>query len=330
MTQDTAIEAWVDRFRDDRDNQYVSEQHVQRAAAIIRLIGTSALSRGFAVPPPDDGDLLRMHREDVIWAHIVCATDDGVTYFLRVQEVCAPNAPRKPPAAVGADPHEPRWLACRVREFIGTGLLQISIRTDGDVACRRSAKDTATSSLEEKIPSAFNEFASAMERRRKDRRERAEWEEAKRRARERYACDRLMADMDHQAEQYLAMARRREFLSALERALERYEGADRVQVARRIALLRERVDAEDPGLHPERIDIAVPEPDDARLAPYMDGWSVDGPYRISSMEARERTRRIESPWPQETGAYGGGTVGAMPDYAGPYGTGAGRYGEPDF
>ena len=77
--------------------------------------------------------------------------------------------------------------------------------------------------------------------------------------RERYACDRLMADMDHQAEQYLAMARRREFLSALERALERYEGADRVEVARRIALLRERVDAEDPGLHPERIDIAVPE-----------------------------------------------------------------------
>ena len=84
MTQDTAIEAWVDRFRDDRDNQYVSEQHVQRAAAIIRLIGTSALSRGFAVPPPDDGDLLRMHREDVIWAHIVCATDDGVTFSSHV------------------------------------------------------------------------------------------------------------------------------------------------------------------------------------------------------------------------------------------------------
>ena len=80
----------------------------------------------------------------------------------------------------------------------------------------------------------------------------------------------------------------------------------------------------------ERIDIAVPEPDDAQLAPYMDGWSVDGPYRISSMGTRERTRRIESPWPQETGAYGGGTVGAIPDYAGPYGAGSGRYGEPDF
>ena len=132
MTQDTAIEAWVDRFRDDRDNQYVSEQHVQRAAAIIRLIGTSALDRGFAVPPPDDGDLLRMHREDATWAHIVCATDDGVTYFLRVQEVCAPNAPRRPASSVGADPDEPRWLACRVREFIGTGLLQISISQPAD------------------------------------------------------------------------------------------------------------------------------------------------------------------------------------------------------
>ena len=44
---------------------------------------------------PDDGDLLRLHREDATWAHIVCATDDGVTYFLRVQEVCAPNAPRR-------------------------------------------------------------------------------------------------------------------------------------------------------------------------------------------------------------------------------------------
>ena len=48
------------------------------------------------------------------------------------------------------------------------------------------------------------------------------------------------------------------------------------------------------------------------------------------MGTRERTRRIESPWPQETGAYGGGTVGAIPDYAGPYGAGSGRYGEPDF
>ena len=74
----------------------------------------------------------------------------------------------------------------------------------------------------------------------------------------------------------------------------------------------------------------MPEPDDAQLAPYMDGWSVDGPYRISSMGTRERTRRIESPWPQETGAYGGGTVVAIPDYAGPYGAGSGRYGEPDF
>ena len=140
MTQNTAVEAWVDRFRDDRDNQYVSEQHVQRAAAIIRLIGTSALDRGFAVPPPDDGDLLRLHREDATWAHIVCATDDGVTYFLRVQEVCAPNAPRKPPATVGADPDEPRWLAYRIREFVGTGLLQIAIRADGDAACRRTAE----------------------------------------------------------------------------------------------------------------------------------------------------------------------------------------------
>ena len=92
--------------------------------------------------------------------------------FPACTEVCAPNAPRKPPAAVGADPDEPRWLAYRVREFIGTGLLQIAIRTDGDVACRKTAKDTGTSSLEEKIPSVFNEFASAMERRRKDRQER--------------------------------------------------------------------------------------------------------------------------------------------------------------
>ena len=40
--------------------------------------------------------------------------------------------------------------------------------------------------------------------------------------------------------------------------------------------------------------------------------------------------RIESPWPQETGAYGGGTVGAIPDYAGSVWGGVGAIREPDF
>lgn len=328
MTQNTAVEAWVDRFGGDRDNQYVSERHVERAAAVIRLIGMLASDRGFAVPPPDDEDLLRLHHEDVMWAHIAFAADDGVTYFLRVQEVCAPNAPRKPPATVGADPDEPRWLAYRIREFVGTGLLQIAIRADGDAACRRTAKDTTTSSLEEKIPSVLNEFVSSLERRRKDRQARAEWEAAKQRARERYACDCLLANMDHQAEQYVAMARRREFLSALERSLERYEGADRVELARRIVILRERVDAEDPGLHPDRIDLAVPEPTDAQLAPYMDGWSVDGPYRVSSAETRGHARRIGPLWSNQAEPYSGGMVEV--GYVGPCGAEPRRYGEPDF
>ena len=73
------------------------------------------------------------------------------------------------PAMVGKAARGPRWLAERAREFVGTGLLQVAIRSDGDDSCRRTAKDTTTSSLEEKIPSVLNEFVAALDRRRKQR-----------------------------------------------------------------------------------------------------------------------------------------------------------------
>lgn len=280
MARNAVVEAWVDRFVDDRDNQYVTERHIERASGILRLIGKDASERGFVIPPPQDDGLRQSHHADVAWAHIVIVKEDA-TYFLRLQELCAPNAPRRDPSDAGADASMPRWLADRVREFIGTGLLQLSIRADGDMACRKTAKDTMTSSLEEKIPSVLDEFVAAAERRRKDREERAEWERIKERARERFDSDCLMACVDRQAEQYLAMAKRREYLSALERSLEQYKGEDYAEAAGRVAMLRERVDAEDPGLHPERLEFAIPEPTDAQLETYMDGWSAAGPYHIS-------------------------------------------------
>ena len=330
MAQDMAIEAWVDRFVNDRDNQYVSEQCVERAADMLRRIGKEACARGFDIPSPNDEELLRAHHDNVAWAHIVIALEDAI-YFLRVQELCTPNAPRKDSSAVGrGDASVPRWMADRVREFIGTGSLQVSIRSEGDLACRKSAKDTMTSSLEVKIPSVLDEFVTALKRRRRDREERAEWEAAKELARQRFDSDCLMAVVDRQAEQYLAMQKRREYLTALECSMASYEGEDRDDVSRRIAILRERVDAEDPGLHPERIDLTVPEPTKAQLEPYMGGWSCEGPYHVSGCTLRDRAGRAGSVWSAEADVYGDDQYGTTSGYTGAYGIGSGRYGGPAF
>ena len=42
MAQNETIEAWVERFKADTDNQYVTEPHVPRAAGVLRLIGSGA------------------------------------------------------------------------------------------------------------------------------------------------------------------------------------------------------------------------------------------------------------------------------------------------
>ena len=129
-----------------------------------------------------------------------------------------------------------------------------------------------------------------------------------------------MALIDHQAEQYQAMEKRREFLSALERAMDRYTGADRDEVGQRIAMLRRRIEAEDPGLHPELLDVTVPDPTDEQLEPYMDGWSAEGPYRVPAWTVHERARRPEQ-WAGRSDGYDGG-YGRHP--AMPASTGRGR------
>ena len=328
MAQNETIEAWVERFKADTDNQYVTEPHVPRAAGVLRLIGSGAAERGFEIPSPHDADLVEQYGDDVRWAHIVFKVED-VIYFLRVQELCAPNAPRRDPAMVGKAARGPRWLAERAREFVGTGLLQVAIRSDGDDSCRRTAKDTTTSSLEEKIPSVLNEFVAALDRRRKQRKQREEWEGVKERARQRYDFDRMMALIDRQAEQYQAMAKRREFLSALERAMDRYTGADRDEVGQRIAMLRRRIEAEDPGLHPELLDVTVPDPTDEQLEPYMEGWSAEGPYRVPAWTVHERARRPEQMGPGRSDGYDGG-YGSSSCYAGQYGSGSADCWQPGY
>lgn len=299
MDQHGAVTSWTDRYMRNRDNQYVSESNLGRAVHVLELVGDAALARGFAIPMPDDPLLMETNGDDMTWAHLAFQTEDAV-YFVRVQEISTPNSPRRP-TATEDDAALPRWMTERVREFVGTGLLQLSIRSDGDKDCRRTARDTATSSLEEKIPTIMREFMDAKARRDKMREEHALWEQAKVKAKERYTNDHLIASIDGQVERHQMMMKRREYLASVERSLASYDGDDKESVIRRVEELRERIDAADPGLHPERLERDVPQPSDKDLEPYMGGWSIDGPYRVSS------------PNPDST-------IGMRPRWSGSYGS----------
>ena len=88
--------------------------------------------------------------------------------------------------------------------------------------------------------------------------------------------------------------------------MDRYTGADRDEVGQRIAMLRRRIEAEDPGLHPELLDVTVPDPTDEQLEPYMEGWSAEGPYRVPAWTVHERARRPEQMGPGRSDGYDGG------------------------
>lgn len=307
-SQQEAIDAWVRRYRGNVDEQCVSGPYVERAVGVLELVAEQARECGFEVPHPDDEGFVERFGADARWAHIAVGADDAA-YFFRVQEICAPNPGRKAPTPPGgpADGEgegegEPRWIAERSREFISTGRLQMQIRSEGDRDCRKTARDSTASMVEGKIPGVFRAFVAAQERRRLERERRVEWERIRRRGEERYESEVIMRRLDDMAAQYLAMRRRREFLDALEGAVEGFDGPLREQALCGIGLLRERVDREDPGLHPELVDLEVPPPGNRELERFMEGWSADGPYRVSPQPMPPAFRA--DPWPERGEGYG--------------------------
>lgn len=274
-----AADVWIRRFRDDRDYRFVTDEHVERAVGVLRLVMEHSGRYGLAVVHPDDVGPSERCADDVRWAHTAIRSPDA-TYFMRVQEICGPNPERRTPAGSAAEPasDEPAWIRERTREFIGTGRLQLQIRSPEDQYCRKTARDSVTSTLEDKIPAVLEGFASAYRHRQQARRRRADWEKLRDQAMERYESEKIMEYIDAMSEQYHAMGKRRDYLTALERSLEDYEGEDKAALIRVVAELRERIENEDPGLHPEAIELDVPPPDDEDLERFMDGWSASGPF----------------------------------------------------
>ncbi len=201
---------------------------------------------------------------------------------MRIQEICGPNPERKTCQETNrqSSDNEPAWLAERSRTFISTGRLQLLIRSPQDLYCRKTSRDSMTSTLEDKIPTILDGFAAAYRRRQIERQQRAEWEELRDKAMEQYESQHIMRYVDVMSEQFHSMSRRREYLAALERSLEQYDGDDKDKVIRQVAELRQRVDDEDPGLHPECLVFDVPPPGDEDLEAFMDGWSASGPYHV--------------------------------------------------
>lgn len=317
---DSAAAPWVSRFMEDEDRRYVSSALMSRAAALIDAIAREASSRGFVVPPPDDGLLELVRERRWPWPHAVVDMGGNRLVSFHMAEASLPvTGAQEPTAAAASDPQEagsavidgetpfgetPLWIAQRQRAFIPSGTLTLAIDSDMRHGHQRSSRDSAKSLIESRLPALFDSLVACVVRQR-DR-------EATARLR-RDSLDRAQREC-HGEQLYQALCeevRLHEDLNAqrayLDKVEQRMLHADPDELKRNgdsIRLMRERIDARDPLLAGGMEWMHLPRPSESEVFAYMRRDS-----RLSAFEEDQLTRRrpgARSTFPSYDAGYGDG------------------------
>jgi hypothetical protein len=276
----------VQAYLADRDRQWVSTAHVDRAARILQAIADEAPRRGLdvmatdGVPPRVDAYSDRATSR----SHLVLRSPAGV-YGVRIRELSAPSDTRVVRRPWNQRRTRAAWLDARDREFVSTGTLELIVEGPGTGYNGDRQRDTKTITLEERLPRIFRVIEiyrleaelrdQEREREAADRRRR--WEAAMVEARARYDAQIRWEAFEQRSRDWHTVTGHRGFLSAAREALSGYRGPARDDVVAQLDLAERRLDALDPISHPELLVPEVPDPGPGDLKPYLRGWSPSGP-----------------------------------------------------
>ena len=276
----------VKRFLADKDRQMVSSGHVARAARILQALADEAPRRGItarardeAKRPVDGYDARRVER-----AHLILEAPAG-TYGVHIKEQSAPGGRPIERRPYNRQSRRPAWIDRRDREFVSTGVLEVTVEGPGMAYNGNRHADSKTATLEAKLPRVFR--AIEIERlRAEERRREREWEEADRQrrweaamaeARRRFEEQARWDDFAKLSRDWEAARRHREFLAAARDAAAGLELSQRARVEANLDFAELRLADLDPLSRPETLAPTTPEPGLEDLKRYLGSWSPRGP-----------------------------------------------------
>ncbi|WOQ17580.1 hypothetical protein [Raineyella sp. W15-4] len=275
----------VKAYLANKDGQYVTAEHLTRAAHILQAVAAEAGKRGLDVFTAERGlkEVNQHSLATVREAHLVLRTPAGV-YGLQIREISAPGGAKLARRSWNAPKTMPDWQERRGREFISTGKLDLVVRgpwaPGGD-----HYRDAKSWTVEDLLPEVFRSFeinklrsdASERERKRREDERRRQWEVAMASAKEAYAVHARWERFKGRSSDWHEIQQHRAFLAEARRVVERYDGEDRQVLIERLAEAESGLNARDPILHIERLAADPPQPRPEELKPFLKGWSPYGP-----------------------------------------------------
>lgn len=145
----------VKAFLSEKDWQYVSKEHLSRAARILEAVAREAPLRGLQVLGPSDRKAgTKRDAYTPQGGHLWLIADHG-DYAVEVREIPATGgAPLAYEDRYGAR-RRPGWIAARQTEFVSTGRLELVLRGPIAPYDGQRFRDAKTSRVEDKLPALF-------------------------------------------------------------------------------------------------------------------------------------------------------------------------------
>jgi hypothetical protein len=200
--------ALVKDYQANKEWQYVTKEHVPRAARIVQAFVDAAQTRGYDVLSASSAcDGLREHEARSIAKGYIALKAEGSTYALRMKEMPGPRAPKIAPRRWNEAKRHPAWIDTRGWEFISTGRLELQVFGRGCDYDGDKYRDAKSRPLEDRLPEVFQSFGvHRLRREQQDAERECEeargqqlWESAMERARVAYAENYRMAVLQQQS-----------------------------------------------------------------------------------------------------------------------------------
>lgn len=274
----------VRKFKQNRDTQRVSDEHVPRATLILQSFVQEAERRDIKVVSFDEARRLnRSNSNRKFWgAHVLIKSADDL-YAINIREL---------PLKGGTKFEDrwklrgtrPQWILDRGYEFISSGNLELIL--DPLQYGETRYRDGKRARLEDQLPEVFRQLeisqrskavakqlASEREEYEKQRHEQEEVV-----ARERYIEAKTWEHFKEMSERWQRLAKHREFLAQAREATESLESEAKAAAQSMLNQVESTLHNLDPLETPELLCPKIPEPASSELRPYLPrrsmlGWS---------------------------------------------------------
>lgn len=275
----------VKAFIEDRDWQYVTRDHVSRAARILQALADESPKRGVDVVAPARSKTMSPYEaRKARHSHLILRTSAGA-YSVTAKELAGRGGQQLTPRMWNERRARPAWVENRGWEFVPSGRLDLIV--DGPCAPYGGDhyRDAKTIRVEDRLPEVFRSLE--IYRLRAEWRERgrlreaeehkARWEAAMSAARHRHDQHVRWQHFEHAEQEWQRLARQREFLSLARAAARCVDSSVRGALDAQLDLVEAALSGADPLQNPELLVPRVPEPSPEDLKPYLHGWSPYGP-----------------------------------------------------